>query len=198
VDSAARDRYVGIVLEETLRLERLIGDLLDLARLEAGGTAFSVGPVMLADLFGRVRSRHERLLEEKAVTFEAHIAADADRLEGDAVRLEQALQNLAANALRHVARGGRIRLEATPADHQRIRLAVSDTGAGIPPEHLPYVFDRFYKADAARADGGSGLGLSIVRAIVERHGGEVRARSTPHVETVFELILPRAASVKPG
>jgi signal transduction histidine kinase len=72
----------------------------------------------------------------------------------------------------------------------RLRLSVRDTGAGIPTEHLPHVFDRFYKADPSRAESGSGLGLSIVRAIVERHGGTIRAKSTPGVETIFEIDLP--------
>jgi two-component system sensor histidine kinase BaeS len=198
LDEASRDRYVGIVLEETLRLERLIGDLLDLARLEAGGTAFSMGTVRVADLFDRVRSRHERILEEKHVRLTQTIAPGADVIEGDGERLEQALQNLAANALRHTPPNGAIVLRAEPMDDDRVRLMVRDTGHGIPPEHLPYVFDRFYKADAARAtNGGSGLGLSIVRAIVERHGGEVRAHSTPDVETVFELILPKRAARPP-
>jgi signal transduction histidine kinase len=195
VDSAARERYLGIVLEETLRLERIIGDLLDLARLEAGGTAFTMGTVSVRDLFDRVRSRHERILLEKQVDLTVRIAPGADQLRGDGERLEQALQNLAANALRHTPPGGRIALTAEPAGAGRIRLAVTDTGLGIPPEHLPHVFDRFYKADTARAGpGGSGLGLSIVRAIVERHGGEVRARSTPHVETVFEIDLPASGA----
>jgi signal transduction histidine kinase len=192
LDQAARDRYLGIVLEETLRVERLIGDLMDLARLEAGGTAFSFGVVRVSDLFDRVRGRHERMLVEKGVSLRIHIASGAETLEGDAVRLEQAVQNLAANALRHTQPGGRITVEATPADGDRIRLAVRDVGEGIRQEHLPFVFDRFYKADASRAAAaGSGLGLSIVKAIAQRHGGEVGARSVPHVETVFEMLLPR-------
>lgn len=71
----------------------------------------------------------------------------------------------------------------------RVRIAVRDTGAGIPPAHLPHVFDRFYKADPSRAESGSGLGLSIVRAIVEQHGGTISVRSTPGVETVFDIEL---------
>jgi signal transduction histidine kinase len=193
LDDASRERYLAIVLEETLRLERMIGDLLDLARLEAGGAAFSMRDVHVADLFERVRSRHERSLVEKRVALETSIARGAEQLEGDGDRLEQALQNLAANALRHTPAGGKVVLAAEPGVNGDIRIAVADTGQGIPSEHLPFVFDRFYKADTARAGtgSGSGLGLSIVRAIAERHGGRVRAESTPNVQTVFELILPR-------
>ena len=102
--------------------------------------------------------------------------AGAEDITGDPDRLEQALQNLAANALRHTPDGGRITVTSEPAGNA-VRLSVRDTGPGIPDDHLPLIFERFYKADAARkAAGGSGLGLSIVKAIVERHGGH---RSPP-------------------
>jgi signal transduction histidine kinase len=117
------------------------------------------------------------------------IAPDAELVSGDARRLEQVVQNLAANALRHTASGGEVSLSAE-RDGDVVVLTVRDTGAGIAPEHLPHVFERFYKADPSRADGGTGLGLSIVKAIVERHGGRVAVRSTPGVETVFEVRLP--------
>ena len=111
------------------------------------------------------------------------------RLVGDPLRIEQALQNLAANALRHTPPDGVIRLGAT-RDAGGVRLTVTDSGIGIPEEHLPHVFDRFYEADRSRSQSGSGLGLSIVKAIIERHGGTVSVRSTPNVETVFEVTLP--------
>jgi signal transduction histidine kinase len=116
------------------------------------------------------------------------VADGAAEVTGDPDRLEQALQNLAANALRHVGESGTITLEAAPAE-RGIRLSVRDTGPGIAPEHLPLIFDRFYKVDAARkASGGSGLGLSIVKAIVERHGGTIRALNDNGA--VFEIVLP--------
>ncbi|MEZ5286366.1 MAG: sensor histidine kinase [Vicinamibacterales bacterium] len=115
----------------------------------------------------------------------------------DPRRLEQALQNLASNALRHTPAGGRVTVSAEQQDGTTW-LRVADTGSGIPAEHLPYVFDRFYKADPARSESGSGLGLSIVKAIVERHGGRVRARSTPGVETVFEVEIAAAVGAAEG
>ena len=107
------------------------------------------------------------------------------------MRLEQALQNLAANALRHTPKGGSVTLDAA-FDAGAIVITVSDTGSGIAPEHLPYVFNRFYKVDPSRTGKatGSGLGLSIVKAIVERHGGSVTAASRQGGGTTFRLKFP--------
>ena len=187
--SADGARYVGIIQEEVERIERLVGDLLDMARWEAGGGEPQRTEVAVADLFARIEARHRQPAGESGVTLDSRIAPDAATLAGDPLRLEQALQNLAANALRHTPRGGRVTL-GSDRRGDRIVLSVTDTGRGIPAEHLSRVFDRFYKADPARAEAGSGLGLSIVKAIVERHGGRVTATSTPGVETVFSMELP--------
>jgi len=121
------------------------------------------------------------------------VAPDAEEVGGDAQRLEQALQNLASNAIRHMPDGGALTLSAH-GDGDRVRIAVEDTGPGISPEHLPHVFDRFYKADASRAGtrilSGSGLGLSIVQTIIKRHGGEVRASNRAEGGAAFEILLP--------
>jgi len=149
VDESTRTRYFDIVDHETYKLEAIIGDLLDLAKLEGGA---------------------------------------------DPQRLEQALQNVASNAIRHTPDGGRIELRAVP-DGEQLRITVRDTGPGIPVEHLPHIFDRFYKVDASRTatgtPSGSGLGLSIVRAIVERHGGTITASNAPGGGAQFEIILPK-------
>jgi signal transduction histidine kinase len=193
VDAETGRRYLAIVTEETHRLERIIGDLLDLARLEGGGGTLRRESVEVAWLFERVAARHERELRERRVTLVQHVADDAAHVVGDADRLEQALQNLAANALRHTADGGQIALQAEAVENG-VRLRVHDSGPGIAPEHLPLIFDRFYKIDAARkASGGSGLGLSIVKAIVERHGGTIVARNdADRGGAVFEIVLPAA------
>ncbi len=190
-DDATRARYLGIVTEETLRLEAIIGDLLDLARLDDRGGSFEQARVPVARLFDRAYARHQGALEERGVTLERDIAAGADVVTGDERRLEQVLQNLVANAVRHTPRGGRIALRATP-DRADVVLVVEDSGPGIPPEHLPHVFDRFYRVDSARdaRSGGSGLGLSIVRAVVEQHGGRVSASNGAMGGARFELRLP--------
>jgi signal transduction histidine kinase len=190
-DTATRERYVHIVTEETLRLESIIGDLLDLARLEGGGPELQRSAVSIASLFGRAAERHAQTLADKSITLETAIEPGADIVNGDARRLEQAVQNLVANAARHTPPGGRIVLSATREGADSVTLRVEDTGPGIAPEHLPHVFDRFYRADAARdqASGGSGLGLSIVRAIVERHGGRVSVSNGPGGGARFTLTL---------
>jgi len=191
IEKATAQRYLAIVTEETHRLERIIGDLLDLARLEGGGGTLRREPVDVDWLFERVAARHERELRERGVTLAQHVGNGAAQVIGDPDRLEQALQNLAANALRHVDDGGAIGLEADLLEPS-VRLRVRDSGPGIAPEHLPLIFDRFYKIDAARkASGGSGLGLSIVKAIVERHGGTITAyNDTKRGGAVFEIVLP--------
>src|SRR4029450_503058 len=191
IDPPTRERYLQIVSEETHRLERIVGDLLDLARLEGGGSTMRQERVDVAALFDRVAARHERELRQRNVRLDFHVGSGGEYVIGDPDRLEQALQNLAANALRHTPDGGQITL-TSGSDPRGVRLTVRDTGPGIPPEHLPLIFERFYKADAARkAAGGSGLGLSIVKAIVERHGGTVIARNDGGA--IFEIALPRTA-----
>jgi signal transduction histidine kinase len=198
IDAATRERYHAILDDETHRLERLIGDLLELSRLEAGGFPLAVGDTSVAELFSRVTERHEREATERGVTLMTAVGDAAGVVRGDASRLEQALQNLAANGLRHTPAGGTVTLESRRV-HEGVALTVRDTGVGIAPDHLPHIFDRFYKADESRrgAAGGSGLGLSIVKAIVERHGGTIEARSVPGSGTVFEIRLPAAVSASP-
>ena len=192
LDLATRERYLHIINEETHRLERIIGDLLDLARLEGGGGTIRHEEVPVQALFERVHSRHERELTERRITLAANISKGAETVQGDPDRLEQALQNLAANALRHTPDGGEIVMSADVLG-DALRLRVRDSGEGIPPEHLPLIFDRFYKVDASRkAAGGSGLGLSIVRAIVERHGGTVSAHNEGGA--VFDVLLPLSSA----
>jgi signal transduction histidine kinase len=196
LDQDTRKRYLDVVEEETHKLEAIIGDLLDLARLEGGGDHLRAEPVAVDDLFKRIADRHERSLRDRSISLKLDIAQGTPRILGDAGRLEQALQNLAANAIRHTPTGGSVQLAASAAEHG-VHITVRDSGPGIPVEHLPRVFDRFYKVDASRAGtavpSGSGLGLSIVRAIIERHGGTVTAANAANGGALFELDLPAAA-----
>ena len=190
LDEETRARYLRIIADETARLEHLIGDLLDLARFEGGGGTLKRASVAVDQLFARVAQRHERELQARRVALTVSVDPAAATLAGDGDRLEQVLQNLAANALRYAPDGSTIRLTSRPSAGG-VTLTVEDDGPGIEPEHLPHIFDRFYKGDTSRAPaGGSGLGLSIVKAIVERHGGHISVASRPG-RTVFEVWLPR-------
>jgi signal transduction histidine kinase len=188
LDAGTRERYLNIVADETHRLERIVGDLLDVAKLEGGGVTLQREHVSIRALFDRVHARHEREAGERGIRIVSRIEPGLDVVQGDSSRIEQALQNLAANALRHTPDGGTVSLAAAAADGQ-VALSVRDTGPGIPEAHVAHIFDRFYKADSSRrAAGGSGLGLSIVKAIVERHGGRIRAYNDRGA--VFVMTLP--------
>jgi signal transduction histidine kinase len=192
LDAPTRNSYLGIIGDETQKLESLIGDLLDLARLEGGGGTLTMEDVPAKELFGRIADRHGPAIRERRITLDIKVQPPELTVHADGQRLEQALQNLAANALRHTPEGGQVSLtaEATP---EGTRITVRDTGPGIPPEHLPHIFERFYKVDAARSAtkmSGSGLGLSIVQAIIERHGGTVTASNAPDGGAVFEIRIP--------
>jgi signal transduction histidine kinase len=195
LDGDTRQRYLEIIGDETQKLEALIGDLLDLARLEGGGGTLTIEEVPVRELFGRIADRHGPTIRDRRITLDVAVEPPDLTVEGDAGKLEQALQNLAANALRHTPPGGRLALRAETSPDQAVFI-VRDTGPGIPPEHLPHIFERFYKVDAARTattQSGSGLGLSIVRAIVERHGGTVTASNAPEGGAAFEIRIPRQA-----
>lgn len=193
LDEGTRRHALQVIQEEAERLERIVGDLLDLARLEEGGIPLAMNEVPIPPLFERVANRHMPALTEKGITLEQRVDPATPAVRGDAGRLEQVLQNLAANAVRHTPPGGRIALEALPQDGH-VLLRVRDSGPGVPPAHLPHIFDRFYKADASRTGSGSGLGLSIVRAIVERHGGRIVARNVPEGGASFEILLTAAGT----
>lgn len=194
LDAATRARYLRIVGEETDRLEHIVADLLDMARLEGGGGALVIHDVPVSQLFQRLRHRHEQVLAQKRLTLETIERTDDLIVRADPNRLEQVLQNLVGNAARHTPEGGTITVTAEPTAGG-IRIIVQDTGPGIPDEHLDRVFDRFYKVDVSRTGtaqpSGSGLGLSIVRAIIERHGGTITVGNTSGSGARFEIVLPQ-------
>jgi two-component system sensor histidine kinase MtrB len=199
LDDETRRRYLEVVNQETYKLESIIGDLLDVARLEGGGETFDMRAVSVEELFRRILERHGPSIRQKQIKVTVDVAPEASEVVGDANRLEQAIQNLASNAIRHLPDGGALILRAE-SEGDRVRIAVQDSGPGIPPEHLPHIFSRFYKADASRAGttvpSGSGLGLSIVQAIVDKHGGEVRASNAPEGGAIFEVVLPRGGEIR--
>jgi signal transduction histidine kinase len=193
-DAERRARYFDTIAQQTRRLDRIVSDLLDLARYENGVSTLEPRVFSVARLFEQVAGRHERDAATRSVTIETSVEPAADQLFADPHRIDQAIDNLVANALRHTSGGGRIVLSAARVGDE-VRLSVGDTGEGIAPEHVAHVFDRFYKVDPSRPGGtaGSGLGLSIVKAIVERHGGTVGVASAPG-HTEFTIALPGQAA----
>ncbi|MEV4311588.1 HAMP domain-containing sensor histidine kinase [Actinocrispum sp. NPDC049592] len=174
---------VESLLEETLVLQQLVDDLHELASADAGEFRLHVEPMDAGELLAQVAAVHPRPL---AVETSGDL-----QLTADPVRLRQAVGNLVTNAIQHTPPDGRIVLRGRRAGGE-IVLEVSDTGSGIAAEHLPHVFDRFWRADPSRsrATGGRGLGLAIVKHLVEAHGGTVTVDSGPGAGTTFTLRLP--------
>jgi len=187
---AAPDRArIDMLHSETLLLQRLIGDLQDLALADAGGLSLRRETVDVAEVARRaVGADHD------APPVTISVTPDAATIVADAGRIEQMLRNLVCNARRHTPADGRIAITAA-REGSTIAITVADTGSGIAPEHLPHVFDRFYRADPSRdrATGGAGLGLAIVRRLAEAHGGNVTARSEGEGRgATFVVTLPRS------
>jgi two-component system, OmpR family, sensor histidine kinase BaeS len=187
------DAFVSSLLEEAVQLQHIIDDLQDLAQADAGALRLALGPVPPAELLAQVAAAHQGRADTAGITLTAAADEGVPELYADPVRLRQAIGNLVANALRHTPRGGRVELRARCAGGGRaVVFEVADTGPGIPPEDLPQVFERFWRADKSRSrrTGGSGLGLSIVRKLAEVHGGTAGAASTPGQGSVFTVTLP--------
>ena len=190
LDAATRERYFETIERETLRLDRIVQDLVDLARLENGVGAMDTRVFAIERVFEHVVARHEAEAARRGVALRVSIGEGADQIVADPDRIEQVVENLMANALRFTPSGGAIELSSR-IEGGSVVLSVVDSGEGIAPQHLAHVFDRFYKADPSRIrdENGSGLGLSISKAIVERHHGSIEVTSVPG-RTAFTITLP--------
>ena len=176
-------------LEEVLRMARIVESLAYLTRGDASGPPGQFAPLSLAALAEEVTG----LMAGQAIAKNLQLIFEADteaQICGDTDALRRLVQNLVENALAYTPPGGRVTVSVTE-DSDHCRLRVTDTGVGISPSDLPHVFDRFFRADPARANtGGSGLGLSIVQSIAEAHGGKVEVWSEPGTGSIFTVILP--------
>jgi signal transduction histidine kinase len=186
--------HIEATLEETRTLARLVDDLHTLSQAEAGQLSLHLEKVSVPDLLADVQVSFSGQAEAKGVALAVDLAGDPDNLVlvGDAGRLDQVLSNLVANALRHTGENGRISLSAA-RQANNIHITVADTGEGIPADALPYVFNRFWRGDAARshtAGAGAGLGLAIAKQLVEAHQGTIAVASTPGEGTQFRISLP--------
>ena len=190
---AHEDRHLETVRDQARLLSRIVDDLRTVSLAEAGALPLHRRAVEVAPLLASVA----RDLEARATGAGVSIAAgpaDGLAVDADPDRVRQIVLALADNAIRHTPAAGRVRLDARREAGGQVTIAVVDTGGGIAPADLPHVFDRFYQADPARdrATATSGLGLAIVRALVEAHGGRVRAANEPGGGARFEVDLPGA------
>jgi two-component system OmpR family sensor kinase/two-component system sensor histidine kinase BaeS len=186
------DDHIAAMLDETRLLSRLVEELQTLSLAEAGQLPLHRRTLPAADLLADVAARFAPAAADAGIALDVTPGLDALAVNVDPDRLDQALLNLVSNALRHTPVGGRVTLAAQKAP-DGVELLVADSGAGIDPADLPFVFDRFWRGDRARARGGSaGLGLPIARRLVEAHGGRIEVSSRPGVGTTFTVWLPAA------
>lgn len=199
VDAATSRRFLETILANARRMQRLVDDQLDLSRIEAG--RWQPRPVELAttELIREAWAACAEAAAAKQIRFEVAVAPAAERLQGDPDGLRQVLVNLFDNAVRYTPAGGLIRCRATLAEGG-VQLAVTDSGIGIGGDHLPRIFERFYRADPSRSrdEGGTGLGLAIVKHITEAHGGTVAAASRLGEGTTITLTFPAPRSPAPA
>jgi len=196
----ATPEHLEPILEETKLLAHLVEDLRLLALAEAGQLSLEKRALDVGDLLRDAQVNFGPQADDRGVTLALDLPADLPQVTADRRRIAQVLGNLLTNALRHTPQGGCVTLSAavTPpllggVGGEMATISVSDTGAGIPPEDLPYIFERFWRGEKSRsrAAGGSGLGLAIAKQLVEMHRGTITAESVPGRGSTFRFTLPR-------
>jgi signal transduction histidine kinase len=189
----SRDNF-EIIREEAGRLEHLIDDLRTLSLADAGELSMNFQTVAPERLLQEIALLYSHRSQQKQVTLNTQAASSLPDLQVDPGRITQVLTNILDNALHHTPAGGSITIAARP-HAEGVAISISDTGPGLPPDDLERIFDRFYRADAARnrSEGGSGLGLAIARSIIQAHGGQIRADSRPGEGLTVTITLPAAS-----
>jgi signal transduction histidine kinase len=189
--------FIGSIHEEAMLLNRLIEDLQDLALAEAGKLRLHCEPVDLRDILNQSVRAARPQASTKHIEFVINIPGDLPTAHADAERIGQILRNLISNAITHTPERGVVEISAS-SSAEHVEVTVADTGSGINAEHLPFVFERFYRADTSRSrsTGGAGLGLAIVKQLVEAQGGSVWARSEPGKGSCFGIRLAKSAPVE--
>jgi len=188
---------VDVLRAQTSRLTRLAEDVAAVSHAEEHQLELHPEPADPDELVGAAVAAAADRFAAKGVSLIAHPADDVGRVVVDRVRIGQVLGNLLDNALRHTPTGGAVTVAARPAQRDMIALSVMDTGEGIPAEHLPHVFERFYRVDTSRdrTHGGSGIGLTIAKALVDAHGGQITVTSSGQgAGATFTVILPEAGA----
>ncbi|MEC0230074.1 two-component system histidine kinase PnpS [Paenibacillus alba] len=189
--------FLQIIFDESERLNRLIGDILELSKIESKRIPMNFSPIYLPEFLERSLSVLRKEAEKKHIELTMQVDDDV-YIEADEDRLRQIIINLLSNGISYTHEGGKVKVRVEPldmnadGDYERLRLIVSDTGMGIPKKDLPRIFERFYRVDKARSrsSGGTGLGLSIVKHLVELHKGTIRVDSEVGIGTKFTIELP--------
>jgi signal transduction histidine kinase len=186
-------QMIASLHEEAMLLSRLVDDLQELALAEAGMLTLARQPIHLQDVVNKAVLMVESQANAKGLAIEVRLPADLPMVDADAERMSQVVRNLLNNAVTNTPSGGKILISAQQVDSQ-VEVSVQDTGIGIEAEHLPFVFERFYRADQSRArrTGGAGLGLAIVKQLVEAQGGQVCIASQPGLGTTVTFTSPIA------
>ena len=187
-----REKYMRVILSNTIHLNRLVDDLLELASIESGYVQLRWEEVLPYTLAERALDTVFPKAQEKKIKLKYNFDNDLPTIWGDSDRLYQIIINLLENAITYTSEGGTIVLECRQNSDEKIVFSVNDNGVGIPPEEIPYIWERFYKVDKSRnrANKGKGLGLAIVRELVHMHHGEVSVESIPGEGSTFSVILP--------
>lgn len=193
IDTVQRRQFVATIQSNVVRMQRIVDDLLDLARYESGGWAPNPSSIDVRAAAGEVLALVRNAAARKHLALCTEIAAGGERAKADPTALRQILQNLVENAVRYTP-AGRVTVFARPDDNGVV-VGVRDTGIGIPAEHLSRIFERFYRVDPGRSreGGGTGLGLAIVKHLAEAHGGSVRATSALGAGTEIAVFFPGAS-----
>jgi signal transduction histidine kinase len=192
-DPADVQRYLGLILQETHHLSRLIDDLSELSQIDSGALRLRCLSIDLAELVSETVAAYEAPASERAIQLEEALnGLDSTRVEADPEQLQRVLRNLLDNALRHTPSGGLVRVEGH-LDTTVVEVSVSDSGPGVPREELERIFDRFYRGEPSRHrddGGGSGLGLAIARGLVQAHHGRIWAEPSPLGGVAVRVSLP--------
>jgi signal transduction histidine kinase len=188
-DPARQREALSDVLEESDRVLSMLTTLMDISEAETGTMRLNRSDVDVQALAGEIRELYEDTADAAGLTLTVNVPMNLV-VRADRDRLRQALANLVDNAVKYTPRGGRVEVRAA-SEANADAISVSDTGAGIPERDLPRIFDRLYRGDQSRATRGLGLGLSLVRAVIEAHGGTINVSSTPGAGSTFTIRLPR-------
>ena len=188
-DIAGRKKFIEMILEDVDRMDKLITEMLELSRLESGESPLDLQDVDPSVLTNAAVSQFSTIIEQSELTLESSTHPELPLVRVDVEKMSHVFANLISNAIKWTPSGGTITIK-TWLDERSICFSVADTGQGIEPEHLPYIFERFFKTDSARSQHSAGLGLSIARHVVEAHGGLISANSDLGVGSEFVFYVP--------